>query len=445
MVRLFGMPYRKWSPRVQLQGNLVWDRLAEMTDLYGPRISGSEALEKSIDWVVHMAGKVDGLEVRTQEVNVTYFKRGAESLTLLSETRGAVPLTMIGLGMATPGNVTAQVVMAHSFEEFEAMDKETIKGKIVCINPPWSDYFGFARYRLLGAKVAADKGAVGFLIRSATPFSLNTVHTGSSVPAGIPAAAITPEHADMLDRMSRRTSLNSSSPFAHLFTAPVVRLEMASELFPRVSRNVIIDLPGADPDPKVAQEIVLVSGHIDSWDVGQGAVDDGAGSFVAWDVIRVLSQLEQRPRRTVRAVLYTNEENGLAGAYAYRQALDDKALQNHIFAIESDTGVFKPWGLSFQSASTDQRTIAKQTAYLTRMGEHVKRRMPDGYHGGHVTTGFTGADIEPLCQDGVPCAGWLSLDAIKKDEFGLNGYFYYHHTHADTVSALNATDIAASI
>jgi carboxypeptidase Q len=229
-----------------------------------------------------------------------------------------------------------------------------------------------------------------------------------SVIPRIPHAAITVEDAMLLHRLQDRGQ------------RPVVKLEMSAQMLPPAqSRNVVAELVGRDkPD-----EIIVLGGHIDSWDVGTGAMDDGGGSVVAWEAVRLLERLGLRPRRTLRVVLWTNEENGLAGANAYRDA-HAAELDRHVLAIESDAGVFTPRGFGFTGSDSAYALMRWAGSLLKPIGSDS------------VARGGGGADIGPLMQRGVPGAG-LVVDGTR--------YFWYHHTDADTIDKLDAAEMARCV
>ncbi|MHB1170633.1 MAG: M20/M25/M40 family metallo-hydrolase, partial [Longimicrobiales bacterium] len=254
---------------------------------------------------------------------------------------------------------------------------------------------------------AARAGAVASLIRSVTPYSMKTPHTGgmsySDDVTRIPHAAITVEDAMLLHRMQERGE------------RVVVTLRMSAQMLPDAeSQNVIAELRGREfPD-----EIVVLGGHTDSWDVGQGAMDDAGGVVAAWEAVRLMKELGLRPRRTVRVVGWTNEENGLRGANAYRDAHRDE-LDDHVLAIESDAGVFKPLGYGFTGSD-------EAFAIISEIG-----RLLDRIDAGEITRGGGGADIGPIMQLGVPGMG-LNVDGTR--------YFWYHHTDADTIDKLDVRE-----
>ena len=253
--------------------------------------------------------------------------------------------------MATPSDgITAEVLVVDDFEELERRAGEA-KGKIVLFNAPFINYGKTVRYRRDGASAAAEAGAVASLIRSVGPYSMNTPHTGGmgykeGLPK-IPHAAITVEDAMMLGRLADR-----GEPI-------ILSLYMEAHFEDDVpSRNIVGELRGSEKP----EEVVVLGGHIDSWDVGQGAMDDAGGCVAAWQAVKLMKDLGLRPRRTVRVVMWTNEENGLRGGKAYRDAHQDE-LKNHVLAMESDSGVFKPSGFGF-TGSDHARRIIKQIASL---------------------------------------------------------------------------------
>lgn len=395
-----------------LADSSAWNRLAEMADTYGPRLSGSANLERAIDWMLARMAE-DGLDgVRGEPVMVPHWVRGAESVTLI-EPR-ATSLAMLGLGgsVGTPaGGITAEVLVVSSFDELKARAAEA-RGKIVLFDVPFTNYGATVQYRVNGANEAAKVGAVASLIRSVGPVSLNTAHTGvmtyDSTVTRIPAAALTLEGASMLHRMQDRGQ------------RVVVRLEMAAETLPDApSRNVVSELRGRESP----EEVVVMGGHIDSWDVGQGAVDDGGGVVVAWEALRVLKRLGLIPRRTIRVVGWTNEENGLRGGNGYRDR-HRAALDQHLLAIESDGGVFAPAGWGFTGGDSARAIIQAVASLLEPVGASQVR--PAG----------GGADIGPIMQQGVPGLSHV-VDGTR--------YFWYHHTHADTMDKLDPREMAMNV
>ena len=407
--------YRETADRLidaALADSAAYARLTELVDRFGHRFSGSESLERALDWILAEM-EDDGLQnVRGEPVMVPRWVRGEESLELVSPRRQKLPMLGLGGSVGTPPEgIRAEVMVVNSFDELEAR-KDEVAGKIVLLNAPFTSYGKTVTYRVMGAVAAARHGAVASLIRSVTPFSLQTPHTGQmrydpEVPQ-IPHAAITLEDADMLQRMQERGE------------KPELVLEMEAQTLPdATSRNVMAEVVGWE----YPEQVVVLGGHIDSWDVGQGAMDDGGGSVAAWEAVRLIRDLELRPRRTIRVVLWTNEENGLRGGRAYRDAHRDE-IADHVLAIESDAGVFKPRGFGF-NGSDEAYEIVKEIGTLL-----------DPIDAGQVTRGGGGPDIGPIMREGVPGVG-LRVDGEK--------YFWYHHSHADTIDKLDPREMAEGV
>jgi carboxypeptidase Q len=410
-------PYRERAGRIigaALTGDVAYRRLALLTDRFGHRLSGSESLQRAIAWALEEM-KRDGLEgVRAERVMVPHWVRGEESLELLNTP--ARKLSLLGLGGSVgtpPVGVEAEAVVVRNFEELDALG-EGARGRIVVYNVPFTSYGATVQYRGAGASRAARWGAVAALVRSITPVSLQTPHTGALRYAEdqpkIPAAAVTVEGAELLQRMYDRGD------------RPRLRLRMGARFLPDAeSANVIAEIKGSERP----EEVVLVSGHFDSWDVGQGAHDDGGGCIAAWETVRLLKVLGLRPRRTVRAVLYTNEENGLRGGTAYRDA-HRAEIPNHVLAIESDSGVYRPTGFGLAAGAAPQvRADLREIAKLLS-GIRADRIDPDG----------GGADIGPIMREGVTGMS-LNVDGTH--------YFDIHHTEADTFDKVNPQEFAACV
>ena len=399
----------------------AYQRLARLVDTFGPRMSGSENLERAIDWIVDEM-KRDGLEnVHTEPVTVTHWVRGNESAELITPRR--MQLHMLGLGrsVGTSGDgIRAPVLVVTSFADLRARAAEA-RGRIVVYNVPFdttiAPFAGYGRavaYRGVGADSASAVGAVAALVRSVTPRSLRSPHTGAMAPYDtsgrlrrISAAAISVEDAEMLQRMQDRGERMEI----------LLRME-ARTLIPSRSRNVVAEIRGSErPD-----EIIVMGGHIDSWDVGQGAMDDAGGSVVAWEALRLIKQLG-RPKRTVRVVLWTNEEIGLAGGTAYRDA-HRAELDKHVLAMESDNGVFKPRALQFGGGEGGIAQTQRIASLLTAIGIDSAR------------VGGPEADISPIYALGVPA---ITLDTDQ------SRYFWYHHSEADTIDKLDPADVAKCV
>ena len=376
--------------------DFAWQRVAELTDTFGPRLSGSENLSRAIAWSVDRMNR-DGLDnVRTESVMVPRWVRGQERAEILEPQR--TRLDVLGLGgtiPTPPAGIEADVVVVGSFDELRSRSGE-MKGRIVLFNVPFANYPDTVTYRTVGARAAAAYGASAVLVRSIGPLGLQTLHTGSvdyapGTPA-IPAAAVSVEDANRIARLTRRGERVR------------VRLSLDSQTLPEAeSANVIGEIVGRERP----NEIVLLGGHLDSWDVGTGASDDAVGCIVTWDALRLMKKLGIRPRRTVRVVLWTNEENGVRGGTAYAAAHAHEA-RNHVFALEADSGVFWPPTLGFSG------TIAARGA----MRDIVSLLSPLGIH--DVVPGGGGADIGPIAQT----AGTPTMAFIGDPE----RFFPIHHT-----------------
>ncbi len=393
-----------------VSNTFAWQRLAVLTDTIGHRLSGSPALERAIEWAVAEM-KRDGLEnVHTERVMVPKWVRGAESAEVVEPVRH--PMAMLGLGnsVGTPREgVRAEIVVVHSFEELDAK-AALVRGRIVLFNVPFTNYGETVRFRSAGPSRAASYGAVATLVRSIGPDGLRLPHTGalqySNDAPKIPAAAIASEDADRLQRMSDRGE------------RAVVHLRMEAHFDPDAeSANVIGEIRGRErPD-----EVVVVGGHLDSWDVGAGATDDGGGCIVTWEALRLMKALNLRPRRTVRVVLFTNEENGGRGGVAYRDQ-HRAELSKHVMMLESDGGVFRPLGFGFSGSDRARETVKAIASLLAGIGAS------------QVSTGGGGADIGPSLQEGHIPGMSLDVDGSK--------YFLIHHTQADTIDKIDPVEMA---
>ncbi len=401
--------------------NESWTKLQELCDDIGHRLSGSESLERAVEWA-QQSMKADGQEnVRAEPVMVRKWVRGNEYCEML-EPR-PLKIQMLGLGgsVGTPKDgIVAEVIVVNNKDELDALSNEQVKDKIVVYNFPMPQYsretgsgYGTAvQYRTQGAIWAGQRGAKGVLVRSITAYSLDSPHTGAmrygepSIPK-IPAAAISTEGASLLARLQARGQV------------PVVKLYMEAADHGKVpSANVLAEIVGRE-NP---EEIVVIGGHIDSWDVGTGAHDDGTGCVAAMEALNILRKLDLRPRRTIRVVLWTNEENGIAGARDYLARHQDEI---HVAGIESDSGGFAPQGLSIEMQDDRQEEIAGE-----QLGEILKLLEPIGAT--RVTTGFSGVDVGQLRVLGTACLG-LQVDGRR--------YFDTHHTHADTVDKVDPDEL----
>ena len=403
------------DPAARLIGEAVgstfaWQRLAVLTDTIGNRLSGTPQLDQAIAWAVDEMKK-DGLEnVHTEKAMVPRWVRGSESAEIVEPARHQIVMLGLGDSVSTPPDgVQADVVIVHSFEELDAKSA-TVRGRIVLFNVIYTNYGETVRFRSGGPSRAARYGAVATLVRAVGNPGLRTPHTGALQYATdapkIPAAAISTEDADRLQRMADRGS------------KIIVRLKMEAHFEADVeSANVVGVIRGREkPD-----EIVVVSGHLDSWDVGAGATDDGGGCVVSWEALRIMKKLNLRPRRTVRVVLWTNEENGGRGGLAYRDQ-HRAELGKHVLMMESDGGVFRPNGFGFTG---NDRAMERVKAIATLLS---------GIAADQIVPGGGGADIGPSVQEGHMPSMSLDVDGTK--------YFLIHHTQADTIDKIDPVEMA---
>ncbi len=385
--------------------SLLSSRVADFVDHYPHRLSGSSMLELGLDWIV-AALRRDGWNVRQQNVMVPHWERGEESVTMVSPLRRKMPMLGLGGSVGTGGRpVRARVLVVGSFDELSKRSAEA-KGRIVVFNVPFTDYGSTVRYRYDGAVQAAKHGAVASLVRSVGPYGIQTPHTGGmgydSATPRIPHAAITMEDAMMLQRFQDR--------------GETVELELAMSarwLPDAPSRNIVIEIPGTEKP----NEVVVMGGHIDSWDVGQGAMDDAGGCFAAWRALHAMRALGMKPKRTIRVVFWTNEENGLRGGRAYEEQTRN---ETHVLAVESDEGTFAPRGFSTNAKGPLFADLTSYAKFLEPIGA------------GTIEEGGGGADISPLEEKGVPVMS-LQVDGSR--------YFWYHHTDGDTFDKLDAKEL----
>lgn len=409
-------------------GRGAYRRLVELCDGFGHRLSGSPGLQAAIAWA-RASLQADGHDaVDAEAVDVPVWRRGVESAAIVAPlASGAeVPIAMLGLGGSVgtaPGGVVAEVVRVADEAEL-ATQKDQIRGKIVLFdNPmsPWnqSDGSGYGhcvRFRVHGAKLAAELGAVAVLVRSVTAHSLRTPHTGAmhygEAATRIPAASVSVEDADRIRRLIAA---------GHTVR---VRLQMAAVTVANApSANVVAELRGREHP----EQIVIISGHIDSWDVGQGAHDDGAGVVMAMEALHAMRKLGLRPRRTIRAVLWTNEENGMAGVRGYLER-HDAELPHHVAAIEADSGGFAPVGYGvFATDKAQQARVLKALAPLLPLVQTLGaiELLPDR----------SAPDVSRFHEHGVPAYGMMTHG---------ERYFDYHHSHADTVDKVDPAELQRS-
>jgi carboxypeptidase Q len=394
----------------------AYEDLAWLCDRIGHRLSGSPQLDQAIAWAQDRMKAAGLTGVHAEPVMVPHWVRGRESAEMLLPTPHRLNILGLGGSVATPeGGITADVVVVGSFDELDRLG-EAVKGKIVLFDVPYKGYGHTVVYRHDGAPKAAKYGAVAALVRSVGPVSLDTPHTGvmDYDPAfpKIPTASVTLEASTQMRRMQARGERIR------------VHLEMGAKTLPDApSANVVGEIRGTEkPD-----EVVILSGHLDSWDVGQGAQDDGAGTVIALEAARLIQRLGLKPRRTLRVVLWTNEENGLRGGKAYRDA-HLAEFPRIVAAFESDSGSerIKAFSLDLRKAAPEAKAAALAT--LKGLGEAL-----GSFGAVDLRLGGSGADVSPMVAEGVPGIG-VSHAATH--------YFDIHHTHADTFDKVEKDDLA---
>jgi carboxypeptidase Q len=390
----------------------AWERLTELAGGYPRRITGSAALDQALAWAAERM-RDDGLaDVRLDPVQVPHWVRGRERARILRPVNRRVALLGLGGTVGTGGPLRARVAFFPSLGDLRASSAR-LDGRIAFVNHRMAPYDevhddpGYAdgvQARLHAASEAARRGAAAVLVRSVTAVTSRTPHTGAlrydDGVARIPAAAVSTEDADLLARLARRGPVEME-----LFLGARTRPDATSA-------NVIGELRGRElPD-----EIVLLGAHIDSWDVGPGASDDGAGCVAVMEAARLLRAAGLMPRRTVRVVLFTGEEYGVAGAAAYRQWHGD---DHHVAAFETDFGMAAPDAIGVGSEET-VRAMAPLLPAFARFG--IRRFRPHAY----------GADVKPIVESGVP--------GFDLEPDGRH-YFDFHHTEADTLDTVQPDDL----
>jgi len=398
----------------------AWVRLAELCDSVGHRLAGSVAMERAVAWAAATL-RADGLDVALEPVAVPSWWRGEERVELVAPYPRRLRVHTLGGSVGTgPEGITGEVLVVGSFEELAARAGEAA-GRIVLYDAPWESYGQAVQFRAAGASRAAAVGALAALVRSPTPTSLATPHTGGlSYEAGaarIPGVALTTEDSAWLRRLAARGQ------------APVVHLVLGAEDRGTVtSHNVVATVRGRERP----EESVILACHLDSWDVGQGAQDDGAGCAAAMEAGHLLAALRVPPRRSVRVVLFTNEEYGLSGGLAYAQAhAGEIALISA--AIEADTGAGEPlgFGLDLRDPATGEAAGEAARAALAVLRPHAGLLGPIGATA--LDVGGSGSDISPLAARGVPTLG------LRQD---TAGYWPVHHTEADTLDKVDPALLA---
>ena len=382
-----------------MKSNVGWERLEYLCNNFANRLSGSHQLERCIDWIYEEMHKDGLINVQKQEVLVPNWKRHYESLKVIFPMEYDIDMLGLGGSVATPQEgITAEVIVVRDKDELERRRNE-VEGKIVLFNVPFTTYGQTVQYRFYGAQWAAQYGAVASLIRSISPVGYDNPHTGmmayNDSITKIPHAAITLEGAELLQRYQdngQRATIN---------------LTMHAKHYPdAISHNVMGETKGST----LSDEIISVGGHIDAWDAGQGAQDDGAGCMTTWEAVRLIKELGLNNNRTIRAVMWTNEENGAMGGKEYAKGFSH---EKHAMAFESDAGTFAPLVIRFSGSPEILEQVKKFEPLLKKVNPQIT-----------IGEGGGGVDIGPLMETGVP---GMSLSPDDKGR-----YFWYHHSPADT-------------
>jgi carboxypeptidase Q len=404
-----------------LSSDYAYRQVAHLTENIGPRLSGSPQAQHAVEYVAEEMRHL-GLEVTLEKTMVPHWIRGEERAELTAfpgqapHTTQRIVLTALGNSSATPPEgITAEVIAVNNFDELAALGREKVAGKIVLYNAKFDQgmaaegraldaYEHVYDYRGKGAQTAAALGAVASIIRSLGDADYRLPHTGYSIAAGIPAAATTAEDAQLIADLAQQGRVTM-----HLVLTP-------QTLAQTQSYNVIGDLRGSEHP----EQFVIVSGHLDSWDLGTGAIDDAAGVAVAMQVANLCKQLGLHPKRTIRVIAWMDEENGTTGGAAYGVEHKSDAA-NHIAAFESDLGAGHPLGMTGNFKPEAAPALAPFAKILESTGATL------------LQPGGSGSDVEPLAAMGVPCFGLIQDN---------RSYFHYHHTAADTLDKVNPHELA---
>ena len=409
-----------------LSSDYAYRQVAHLADNIGPRLTGSAQAAKAVDYVASEL-KAIGCEVQLEKVSVPHWLRGEETAALVQwpgqaeNTTQKIVLCALGGSVATPSEgITAAVVAVKNFDELKAMSRDKIAGKIVLFNYPFDkriaaegrggEAYGEAVvYRGDGPSAAARQGAVACLIRSVGGADYRIPHTGQTKYADdapkIPAGAVTAEDAELIVDLAKQGAVK-------------MKLVLTPQTLPNVeSANVIGDIKGSEHP----EQVVIVSGHLDSWDLGTGAIDDGAGVAVSMEVANLTQKLHLKPKRTIRMIAWMNEENGSAGSKQYAKD-HEKDWANHFATMETDSGAGHPIGLNIK-AKPDVKAMLKPVAAILQESGAGMLSLAE----------HAGADIEPMEKAGVP-----AFAPIQDSRF----YFNYHHTPADTLDKIVPKELA---
>ena len=416
----------KQLQQAALESDYAYRQVAHLANNIGPRLSGSAQAAKAVEYVASEL-KTLGCDVQLEKAMVPHWVRGEEMAALTqfpgqaSGTSQKIVLCALGGSVATPPQgIEAGVIVVKNFDELKAMPREKVTGKIVLFNYPFDKqiaaqsrggdaYSEAVVYRSNGPSVAARQGALGCLIRSVGGADYRLPHTGLTNYADdaprIPAGAVTVEDADLIASLVRQGPVK-------------MKLVLTPQTLPDVeSANVVGDIKGSDSP----EQVIIVSGHLDSWDLGTGAIDDGAGVAVSMETANLIQKLHLKPKRTIRVIAWMNEENGEAGSKQYAKD-HEKEFSNHFAAMETDGGAGHPIGINIKGNPEVKKMFAPVAAILQESGAGILNLVE-----------HCGADIEPLEKAGVP-----AFSPIQDNRF----YFNYHHTAADTLDKIVTKELA---
>ena len=396
-----------------LGGTMAWDIVEALTTEVGPRLAGSESEARARDWAVQRLERMGFANVRIEPFEIPGWRRGEESAALLAPFPQPLSITALGGSVATPEEgIEAELVAFPSLQALRAAEPGSLAGRIAYVSHAMqrtqdgSSYSHYGELRRVGASVAAEKGAQAILIRSIGTDNHRFPHTGQmryaeAVPQ-IPAAALSNPDADQIERVLQRE-------------LPVrVRLLLRPQSSPGApSGNVIAEIVGRERP----EEIVIIGGHLDSWDLGTGAIDDGAGVAITTAAAKMILDSGKRPRRTLRLVLWGAEEVGLLGGHEYLRAHREQLAQ-HVIGTESDFGAERIWKLTAQVSPAGQTVVDLMAELLA----------PLGIAPGDMDTAGAGPDLIPMVEAGLP-----SLRLVQN---GMD-YFDLHHTHDDTLDKID--------
>jgi carboxypeptidase Q len=409
-----------------LTSDYAYRQVAHLANNIGPRLSGSAQATKAVEYVASELKATD-CEVQLEKLMVPHWVRGEEIAALIqfpgqaSNTTQKIVLCALGDSVATPSNgIEAEVISVRNFDELKSLPRDKVAGKIVVFNYPFDkqmaaegrggEAYGEAViYRSDGPSAAARQGAVACLIRSVGGADYRLPHTGQTDYANdapkIPAGAVTAEDADLIADLVRQGTVK-------------MKLVLTPQTLPDVeSANVIADIKGSEQP----EQVIVVSGHLDSWDLGTGAIDDGAGVAVSMETANLIQKLRLKPKRTIRIIAWMNEENGLAGSKQYAKDHEAERM-NHFAAMETDGGAGHPLGINIKGNAEVKKMLAPVTAILQQSGAGMLNLVE-----------HCGADIGPLEKAGVP-----AFSPLQDSRF----YFNYHHTAADTLDKIVPKELA---